>query len=121
LVKPLDVAQIVPAVEQAYAEAQARARSAPPPSTARPEVVVPSPAPAAPAAAGQPTGEVALADPLRQPVALAVGILMHRLSLPRQAALERLQRLARQEGRPIEDSAAAMVAALEQLSLPGQL
>lgn len=121
LVKPLDVAQIVPAVEQAYAEAQARARSAPPPSTARPEAVLPSTATAAPAAAGQPAGQAVPADPLRQSVALAVGILMHRLSLPRQVALERLQRLARQEGRPIEDSAAAMVAALEQLSLPGQL
>jgi two-component system, response regulator PdtaR len=106
LVKPLDVAQIVPVVEQAFAEARARARSRP----------TPPPAPPRPVTVALPA-----IDPLQQPVAIAVGILMHRYSLPRHAALERLQRLAQQEGRPIELSCAAMVAALEQLVLPGQI
>jgi response regulator NasT len=105
LVKPLNVTQIVPVVEQAFAEARRRAQALEPIAPA------PSPRPVA-----SPAG-----DPLGQPVAIAVGILMHRYSLPRQTALERLRRLAQQEGRPIEHSAAAMVAALEQLALPGQL
>jgi two-component system, response regulator PdtaR len=104
LVKPLNVTQIVPVVEQAFAEARRRAQALPPSAPA------PSPRPVA-----SPAG-----DPLGQPVAIAVGILMHRYSLPRHAALERLRGLAQHEGRPIEHSAAAMVAALEQLALPGQ-
>lgn len=145
LVKPLDVAQIVPVVERACAEAQAqaqahaqaRSRSAlPGPASASASVRASGPqatevaaavapvvpvGPAAPAGSSMALPDGPSADPLQQPVALAVGILMHRFSLSRHAALERLQRLARQEGRPIEASAAAMVAALEQLSLPGQL
>ena len=105
LVKPLNVTQIVPVVQQAFAEARRRSQA---------------PSGAAPAPAPRPVASPA-GDPLGQPVAIAVGILMHRYSLPRHAALERLQRLAQQEGRPIEHSSAAMVAALEQLSLPGSL
>lgn len=115
LVKPLDVAQIVPVVERAFAEARALERSPVPTSPApRAEPV------AAPAVAGD-AAPPAPADPLQQTVAIAVGILMHRLSLPREAALQRLQRLAQQEGRPLEQSAAGMVAAMELLSQPGQL
>lgn len=110
LVKPLDVAQVVPEVERAFARAQGRARGEP---------AVAAPRPAAPLDPGLP-GRAA-EDDLLAVVPLAVGILMHRFSLSRQVALQRLQRLAGQEGRPIEHSAAAMVAALEQLALPGQL
>ncbi len=101
LVKPLDVAQVVPAVEAAFAQARERAGHGAPP------------APVAAAAAP--------ADPLAQPVAIAVGILMHRYSLGAAAALARLQKLADREGRPIEASARAMVQALEQLAAPGDL
>ncbi len=100
LVKPLDVAQIVPAVEAAFAQARERAGHGAPP---------------APVAAAAPV------HPLEQPVAIAVGILMHRYSLGAAAALARLQKLAEREGRPIEASARAMVQALEQLAAPGDL
>lgn len=105
LVKPLDIAQIVPAVQAAFA--QTRARS----GTIATGVAAPSPV----APALQPRG-----DALQQSVAIAVGIVMHRYSLTRQSALERLERLARQEGRSLESSCAAMVAAVEQLAGPGQ-
>lgn len=108
LVKPLDVAQVVPEVERAYAQALGRARAEPLAAAARAAPVS--------AVAPQPAAQECL--PV---VPLAVGILMHRFSLSRQVALQRLQRLAEQEGRPLEHSAAAMVAALEQLALPGQL
>jgi response regulator NasT len=55
---------------------------------------------------------------LQQPVAIALGIVMHRYSLKRGAALARLEQLASQEGRGLVDSCSAFVAALEQLSLP---
>ncbi|MBK6852575.1 MAG: response regulator [Burkholderiales bacterium] len=55
---------------------------------------------------------------LQQPVAIALGIVMHRYSLKRGAALARLEQRARQEGRGLVESCAAFVAALEQLSLP---
>ncbi len=101
LVKPLDVAQIVPAVEAAFAQARERAGAAP----AAPAVA----APAAPV------------NPLEQHVPMAVGILMHRYSLGADAALARLRKLADREGRSIEASARAMVLALEQLAAPGDL
>lgn len=102
LVKPLDVAQIVPAVEAAFAQARERAGHA----SASP--------PAAPAPAAAP-------NPLEQHVPMAVGILMHRYSLGAEAALQRLRKLAEREGRPVEASAKAMVQALEQLAAPGDL
>lgn len=106
LVKPLDIAQIVPAVQAAFVQARAR-------SGALPHAVAPVAAPAAPAAAPR-------ADVFHQPVATAMGIVMHRYSLTRATALDRLERMARQEGRTLEASCAAMVAAVEQLAGPGQ-
>ena len=110
LVKPLDIAQIVPAVEAAFVQLHARqaGEAATPAAPVRPTVA----APPAPLQAGLPP-----VDPLAQSVALAVGIVMHRYSLRRAAALERLQRLAEQEGRSLDASAQALVAALEQLAL----
>ncbi len=102
LVKPLDVAQIVPAVEAAFAQARERAG-----------LGVQSPA-AAPAPA-------APLKPLDPHVPMAVGILMHRYSLGADAALQRLHKLAEREGRAVEASAKAMVQALEQLAAPGDL
>jgi two-component system, response regulator PdtaR len=105
LVKPLDIAQIVPAVQAAFVQARERSGAAAPA--------------AAPAAAVLPAA-LPKADALSQTVPIAVGIVMHRFSLSRAAALERLERLARQEGRSLEGSCAAMVAAVEQLAAPGQ-
>jgi response regulator NasT len=72
-------------------------------------MAVPAPAPA-------PVGM-----PMSTMVAMAVGIVMHRFSLARAPALGRLQRLAMQEGRSLEQTSEAMVEALEQLALPGVL
>lgn len=97
LVKPLDIAQIVPAVEAAFADIESRRREAA----------------AAPAAA-----PVVASVLLETPVAMAVGVLMHRYSLPRGPALERLRRLAEAEGRPLVDQAERLLQAVELLSLP---
>lgn len=111
LVKPLDIAQIVPAVQAAFV--QARARNGGHGVTHPPAVTVPAQVAAAPAGGGR-------SEVMNQSVAIAVGIVMHRYSLTRAAALDRLERMARQEGRGIEASCAAMVAAVELLAGPGQ-
>ena len=100
LVKPLDIRQIVPAVEAAFAHTDAR----------RP------PAAAAPAAERPTTGTESLAPA----VAMAVGVLMHRYSLGRGAALERLQRLAASEQRSLGDQAERLLQAVELLSSSGE-
>lgn len=110
LVKPLDVAQIVPAVEAAFAQARERAGIAPGAAPAASAASAPAIAPAS-----------APPNPLDQPVPMAIGILMHRYSLGAEAALARLTKLADREGRSIEASARAMVQALEQLAAPGDL
>ena len=94
LVKPLDIRQIVPAVEAAFANLAARRAG----DHARADR----------ASAGN--------DPLETGVAMAVGVLMHRYSLARGAALERLQRLAQAEGRPLADQAERLLQAVELLS-----
>ena len=114
LVKPLDIAQLVPAVASALDEVrqrsgvpalEAEAAVVPQPETGvRAEVEVTPDAPVLPTV-----------------VAMAVGIVMHRFSLARGPALERLQRLSVQEGRALERTCTAMVEALEQLALPGSL
>jgi response regulator NasT len=53
-----------------------------------------------------------------QSVAMAVGVLMHRYSLARGAALERLERLAASEGRALADQAERLLEAVELLSMP---
>lgn len=109
LVKPLDIAQIVPAVEAGLRLAR-QGRGG--------ELVLASRAPGEPV----PGAEVVEPDAaLQDCVPIAVGIVMHRFSLSRTAALVRLHRLAQQEGRALEQTCAAMVQALEQLALPGAL
>jgi response regulator NasT len=100
LVKPLDISQIVPAVEAAFA------RSAPAPAPADP--------PASPVA--PPSELPAQLDP----IALAVGVLMHRYSLPRDEALARLMSLASADGHSLPEQARRVVDALELLTRPGQ-
>ena len=103
LIKPLDIHQIVPAVEAAFAN--------------RPRPEAAPPAPTAPAAV--PT-TVGADEALAQPVATALGILMHRYSLNRAQALTRLRRLAGEQGLALEDQAERLIEALELLALPGQ-
>lgn len=98
LVKPLDISQIVPAVEAAFARAPAAAAA---------------PAPAVPSAPTE------LPPPL-DPTALAVGVLMHRYSLPRDEALTRLLALASADGHSLPEQARRVVDAVELLARPGR-
>ncbi|MDE2147782.1 MAG: response regulator [Burkholderiales bacterium] len=94
LVKPLEVGQIVPAVAAVLARLGSAAQPAP-----------------VPAAAAAP----ALADPLP----LAVGVLMHRHSLARAAALRRLHELAQAQGLTPQAQAERLLAAVEELARTG--
>lgn len=103
LVKPLDIQQIVPAVEAAFAK--------------RPASDDTLNQPVAPALAAQPEA----LNPLEDTVALAVGIVMHRHSLARLPALDRLKAQARQEGRSLEALSQRLLEAQEVLSGLGPL
>jgi response regulator NasT len=89
LIKPLDVGQIVPAVAAAFERIRAVAAPELPPSAA---------------------------DTLMDPVPLAVGVLMHRYSLARAAAWQRLQRLAAEQKVPVAAQAERLLAAVEELA-----
>jgi DNA-binding response OmpR family regulator len=95
LVKPLDIGQIVPTVEAAFAHLPSR------------ETALSMPTVAAGAAA-------------TDLVAMAVGVLMHRYSLQRGEAMSRLQRLAADEGHGLADQAQRLVEAVELLARHGQ-
>jgi len=97
LVKPLDISQIVPAVEAAFARANT----------------------AAPAATAVPAPPSELPTQL-DPTAVAVGVLMHRYSLPRDEALSRLMSLAAADGHSVPEQARRVVDAVELLARPGQ-
>jgi len=99
LVKPLDIGQILPAVETALANIQANRREA-------------GAANAEPGASG-PSGAVLAPEAL-----MAVGVLMHRYSLSRAAALERLHRLAATDQRSVIDQAVRVLEAVELLASP---
>jgi len=92
LVKPLDIRQIVPAVEAAFANIRARA----------------------PAAAGPSVAAAGVLDI----VAMAVGVLMHRYSLARGPAMARLQQMADAEQQTLAVQAERLLDALELLSNP---
>lgn len=91
LVKPLDIGQIVPTVEAAFARLPAAAAATPEPAGAA--------APALPDAVG-----------------VAVGVLMHRYSLPRAEALARLAAQAAAERRTLHEQAERVVEAVELLA-----
>jgi two-component system, response regulator PdtaR len=93
LVKPLEVKQILPAVEAALARLRSR--------------------PAAPPAAVQPEANA-------DGVAIATGLLMARLGLARGEARARLQRLAREEGQSEQRVAGRLIEAAELLARPGR-
>ncbi len=106
LVKPLDIRQIVPAVEAAFVDIEARR------SVEAVASVVSAPSSASASA------PVAVSPSLDTPVAIAVGVLMHRYSLSRMQALERLQRLAQTEKHSVAEQAERLLQAVELLSLP---
>jgi DNA-binding response OmpR family regulator len=100
LVKPLDIGQIVPTVEAAFANLAERAAE-------RASFHAP------------PAAVAAVNDPVTDCVPMAVGVLMHRYSLQRGQALERLQKLAADEGRSLGDQAERLIEAVELLARPG--
>ena len=97
LVKPLDIRQIVPAVEAAFAHLEAGR------SEAR-------------SGHAQPHRGTASNDPLPAVVAMAAGVLMHRHSLKRDEALERLGRLAAADGWSLAEQSELLLAAVERLA-----
>lgn len=117
LVKPLDIKQIVPAVEAAFANLRAN------PARGSSTVAPGQPAEANAAVGGQLPAALTLANgaPLPPEVAMAVGLLMHRYSLARAAAWARLQRLATSEGLTVQDQADRLLDALELLSKPSEI
>ena len=103
LVKPLDIRQIVPAVEAAFANLAA-GRSDAGTALSRPP--------------RRPLGDELGAGATGGAVAMAVGVLMHRYSLARGPALERLRLLADAEKRSVADQAERLLEAVEVLAAP---
>jgi two-component system, response regulator PdtaR len=99
LVKPLDIKQIVPAVEAAFAHLEARVG-------------------APPVEPGRASG--AGVEALDATTAMAVGVLMHRYSLTRGEATERLLRQAADDKRSPRAQAELLLAAVEQLAGPAR-
>ena len=94
LVKPLDIGQILPVVEGALTALRAgRAEAVATPPAADPAMPAPE-------------------------VLMAVGVLMHRYSLARVQAFERLHRLAQAEHRSIDAQAELLLNAVEVLARP---
>ena len=91
LVKPIDIRQIVPAVNAALAKLEAGA--------------APAARPAPPAAGAAARDE-----------AIAIGILMERLRLDQARAQQALREQARSEGRSVESLASSMVEAANRLN-----
>jgi DNA-binding response OmpR family regulator len=112
LIKPLDIGQIVPAVEAAFANR--------PKAEAAIALDVGTAAQLVPANSEPPTAALHT-DPLTQSVALAVGIVMHRHSLDRQAALAKLTQQARQEGRTLSAQCERLLSAQEVLAGLGSI
>jgi response regulator NasT len=101
LVKPLDIKQIVPAVEAAFAHIETQAAAAPAEQPA-----------ASPPNAGTSAHDTS--------AAMAVGVLMHRYSLNRDEAAARLLRLSKEAGLSMHAQAELLLAAVEQLAGPAR-
>lgn len=97
LVKPLDIGQILPTVDAAFERARAMRQTESALTTGSSDEA---------------------ADVLSQPVAIAVGVLMHRFSQTRGDALARLKRHAAAEGRSLRAQAERVIAAVEDLASP---
>jgi DNA-binding response OmpR family regulator len=120
LVKPLDIQQIVPAVEAAFAN---RPKALAAVAAAKAAAVAKS-APVADLATSAASGTAVMAsstDPLTQLVSMAVGVVMHRHSLGRQAALARLRQQANTEGCSVEAISERLLNAQEVLAGLGSL
>ena len=105
LVKPLEVGQIIPTIDAAFARAQEMRQLA----EAKVLLEAQSAQDVAEAAAEE-------AATLGAVVPMAVGVLMHRFSLTRSEALARLRKTASAEGRSLSTQAERLVSAVEELS-----
>jgi len=101
LVKPLEVNQIVPAIDAAFARARELRGGSREPAHGV-------------AAASEREGDDA--SEVDAVVPLALGVLMHRFSLTRRGAMARLQRAAAAEGRSLHAQAERIVHAVEELA-----
>ncbi len=108
LVKPLDIAQILPAVAAAVARSGAGARPAP---AASPTALAPA------GASGAQAAQATAAD--ADWVPMAIGVLMHRYSLRRAQASERLAHMAAAERCSLAEQAQRLVLAVELLAGAG--
>ena len=106
LVKPLEVGQIVPTIDAAFARAQELRQAAQAKDKAG----------ATSATSGAEDSADVEASALNALVPLALGVLMHRFSLTRTEALARLRKSAIAEGRSLQLQAERLVSAVEELS-----
>ncbi len=98
LVKPLDIAQIVPAVDAALGHARSRQQAQPQTHAQR---------------------SAGTTSTLADPVPIAVGVLMQSHALTRAAALERLAKLAASDGVSVQAQAERVLNAVEGLGASG--
>ncbi|TDP83816.1 response regulator receiver and ANTAR domain protein [Aquabacterium commune] len=115
LVKPLDIQQIVPAVEAAFAN-RPKAQAAKAAEAAKASVGTPAAHPSTEAVA-----PATSADPLTATVAIAIGLVMHRHSLTRRQALDKLSLQARQENLSVAAVCERLINAQEVLAGLGSL
>jgi two-component system, response regulator PdtaR len=94
LVKPLNVGQIVPSVDAVFARLGTQGLASQPSHTS----------------AAQPH------NPTADAVPLAIGVLMHRHSLSRVQAWQRLQKLAQEQQRTPAEQAERLLSAIEELA-----
>lgn len=94
LVKPLNVGQIVPSVDAVFARLGTQG-------------LAPQPSHTSPAQPHNPTADA---------VPLAIGVLMHRHSLARVQAWQRLQKLAQEQQRTPAEQAERLLSAIEELA-----
>ena len=119
LVKPLDIQQIVPAVEAAFANRSQANGQAP---TTGVGATSPVGSAAAVAIAAHPAAtEATKPDPLTDTVAIAIGLVMHRHSLTRRQAFDKLSQQASQEGLSVTAVCERLINAQEVMAGLGSL
>ena len=111
LVKPLDIKKIIPAVDATFSALNARRAAA---LSARARDAAPTTS-QAPISAAAP-----LHEPMTAAIAMAAGVLMHRYSLARAPALERLRRMAQSHGQSTAEHAERILEAVELLAPPSR-
>jgi DNA-binding response OmpR family regulator len=114
LTKPLDVGQILPRVAEVFRHLRSAAAQMQP-TTVKPAVA----GQVNPLIAAAPTAAAPASWPVAAPndtLSLAVGVLMHRHSLTRSAAWQRLQKLAHDQQINVSAQAERLLAAVEELA-----